>query len=372
MRKLKTTFGISALLLVGMSPLSWALPPGNSITGSVAEYNAAQVRDNDGLIDVPGGKTTYNASTAIPAGTVITVTLPAGMEFSSQNPPALSSADATFQLVSIGKTAQFTVLTSDGAATSTITLGGYSVKDASVLEKIVPVANALPITMQAVGIDPAPLSFPEFASDSGIQAIFVGAIQLLDLRPPSNGSLFGYGGNDTRTAVLSAIAISPERVDFVDQQTPILGPNGQPNTLASYDTVTVEFPGVLFEDLEVFTSTVSSCSSVLYEGKVAPNALIFPNVPLNQEIFFCVTNKGNGVAKILGFPSYSNSPGWVTFLLHTSHPYDDYLSSTNINNEFPGLDCFTTFATGEFFYGGPCQNEYFNLLKPKAELKGSD
>lgn len=362
MKKLSRTLAITALLLAWISSVGWALPPtGNSVSGSVAEYNAAQVRDNNGMVTVPGSMTTYNASVAIPVGTVFTITLPAGMEFSSQNPPSLSSTDETFQLVSIGKTAQFTTLTSDNAATSTITLNGYSVKDASVLEKVIPVADALPISMQAVGIDPAPLSFPEFASDSGIQAVFVGAIQFIDLRAPSNGSEFGTG-IDSPTAVFSAIAISPETHDHTNGTTPLLGPDGQPQKLASYDTVTVEMPGILFHDLSVFTSFRSDCISILSKGKVAANALIFPNVPLNQEIFFCVTNKGKGTMKMFGFPSSLNSPGWTTVLLHTSHPYDDFLTSTNVDNEFPGFNCYAYLPAG---YGGGCLNEFFDLSPQK-------
>lgn len=364
MKKLIKTLSVPAMLAFCMAQPSGAFAQGGSISGSVAEYNAGQIIDNHDVISVPGGKITYTANTAIPATTQINVSLPAGMEFAPPSLPSLSSSAATFSLVNIaGSTATFNVVTSTIVASNTIVLGGYTVKDANALETLTPVKSALPVTMQVLGIDAQPLSFPEFASDSGIEAVFVGAIQFLDLSPPSNGSKF-YGSPDSPTAVISAIAISPEVVDFVNSSTPVLSPNGQPNTLVSYDTVNVVLPGVLYENIKAFSSTNSSCTPTLEEGSVASNALTFKNVPLNQEIFFCVQATGNKIVKLLGFPSnfYGVGSGWRTVELTPSHPWDDYLSTSNVNIEFPGNNCYT--YLGEF---GACIDEYFNFLAPNPD-----
>jgi hypothetical protein len=260
--------------------------------------------------------------------------------------------------------ARFVVATSDGAATSTIVLGGYSLKGATALETVTPVYSALPLTMQAIGIDAQPLPFPEFASDSGIEAVFVGAIQFIDLSSPSNGSMF-YGSPDSPTAVISAVAIQAQTVDFATQSTPILNPDGQPNTLVSYDTATVELPGVLYGNIIAFSSFTSDCGSPLTQGKVTSNALIFPNIPLNRELFFCVRATGNKIVEVLGYPYTSFEglldPGFTTAQLVSTHPYDDYLSSSNVNVEFPGLMCYSYTES----FGGACIDEYFNLLGPK-------
>ena len=367
MKTSKKAVLLPALFVVCAIPLALkAQPAGGSLTGSVAEYNAAQVRDTSGQLTVPTGMTTYTANTAITVGTTFNVSLPAGMEFTTPNLPGLSSSDETFQLVKIsGPTAQFVVLTSDNAATSTITLGSYSVKGASALQKIVPVANALPITMQAVGIDPQPLAFPEFASDSGIQAVFVGAIQFIDLKPPSNGNEFGTGGaTDSPVGVLSAIAVSTEVQDYTTHATAILGPDGQPNTLADYDTVTIAIPGALYGGMHVYSSITSQCNSKFTEGTVTSDALIFRNIPLNREIFFCTESTGKEMMKLIGFPSggfiTNTSPAFTTVEIVASHPYDDYLTSTNVNIEYSGNMCYS-------YSGGACVNSYFNLFHPKPD-----
>jgi hypothetical protein len=365
-QKLTKTLVLPAMLAICIAQQSWAAPPtGGSISGSVVDYNAAQVRDNNGLITVPTGKVTYTANTAIPAGTLIDVALPNGLQFTTPTMPSLSSSDETFSLINNwGSKVRFVVLTSDGAATSTIVLGSYTLKGANALEKVTPVLSALPLTWQTIGIDAQPLSLPEFASDSGIVAVFVGAIQFIDLSPPSNGSKF-FSNPDTPTAVLSAIAISPQTVDFATETVPILNPDGQPNTLVSYDTATVEMPGALFGNITVFTSSTSDCGTQLTTGAVTSNALKFPNVPLNREIFFCAKATGSKIVELLGYPGSGYGglgPGFTTVRLLPTHPYDDYLATANVNVEFPGLMCYSYSVS----FGGACIDEYFDLLGPKS------
>jgi hypothetical protein len=359
---------VPAMLVACIAQPSAAFAQGGSISGSVAEYNAGQLILNHDLLTVPSGMVTYTANTTIPVGTLMSVSLPADLKFTTPTLPSLSSSAATFSLVNVtGNTATFTVTTSTIAASDTIVLGEYDVKDAHSLETITPVASALPLTMQAIGIDPQPLSFPEFASDSGIQAVFVGAIQFIDLTSPSNGSKFGTGGsNDSSTAVISAIAIQPEVVDFLNGSTHVLSPNGTPNTLASYDTARVVLPGALFGNVKAFSSYSSNCESPIAQGKVTSNALIFPNTPLNQEIFFCVKATGNKMVEMIGFPGegfVGPGPGFTTVQVAANHPYDDYLPSSNVNVEFPGLLCYTYAAS----FGGACIDEYFNLLGPGSD-----
>jgi hypothetical protein len=91
-KKLIKALILPAMLVVCIAQASWAAPPtGGSMSGTVAEYNAAQVHENNGLLTVPSGMVTYTANTAIPAGTFIDVSLPAGMQFTTPTSPSLST-----------------------------------------------------------------------------------------------------------------------------------------------------------------------------------------------------------------------------------------------------------------------------------------
>src|SRR5580692_5243636 len=127
------------MLVVCIAQQTWAAPPltGGSLSGSVAEYNAAQVRDSHGLLTVPTGMVTYKANTAIPTGTIFNVSLPKGFEYTTE--PTLTSTNATMTLVSVddgGRTARFTVTGEEVSVGDTIVLGGYRVTGALALETI--------------------------------------------------------------------------------------------------------------------------------------------------------------------------------------------------------------------------------------------
>jgi hypothetical protein len=389
MKLIKTI--MPALLLFGVAPI-WA----GTLTGTVADYNAAQVRLAHGIITVPSGEVTYTATTTIPAGTIFAVTLPFLFEFVT--PPTLSSASESDVSSGItllnyhGGLARYTVNTSISSG-GTITMSSYTVSGAFALEQIVHPDVALPLTMQALGIE-KPVSFKEFASDTGIEAYFVGAIQFIDLSSPSDGrKFFGYPG-DTLTAVLSAIEIQAETVDFATSKIPILSANGEINSLSSSDTVNVELPGMLYGGFKVFSSDYSDCRSQFESGKVTEKALILYNIPINRELFFCATGtefqmlqifptafSGNigyveattaGMPKIAGIPKMAGIPkivngkanrntesqgeayyGFTSLELFPVDFADDYFTSPDVNVEFPGAICYT-YSDG----GGSCVAEY--------------
>jgi hypothetical protein len=55
-KKLIKALILPAMLVVCIAQASWAAPPtGGSMSGTVAEYNAAQVHENNGLLTVPSG-----------------------------------------------------------------------------------------------------------------------------------------------------------------------------------------------------------------------------------------------------------------------------------------------------------------------------
>lgn len=329
---------LSAILVVCV-PASWA----GTMSGQVVDYNAAKVRLANGVLVVPAGKAIYTATSTITIGSSFTVTLPSGFRFATA--PTLTSSAATFTLASGGidsRSATFTVATSNVSAAQTIALGTYTVNGATALETITPIASALPLTMQAIGIDPSPVPFREFASDSGISAVFVGAIQFVNLKPPSNGTKF-QGSPDTLTAVLSAIAISAEIVDFATNTVPILGADGQPNTLTPSDTATVIFPGTYGNLASVFLSTTSDCSHPTSMGTVSYGALTVPNVPIGVERFFCVTGSGAPI-ELLGPGAggfLANASGFTTVVLNPGSSTDFLATSANVNIEFPGAICYT-------------------------------
>jgi hypothetical protein len=342
MAKLVRAVVLSAILLVCVSAL-WAGP-----SGQVADYNAAKVRLANGVLVVPAGQAIYTANATISIGSSFTVTLPTGFLFATA--PTLTSAAATFTLASGGigfQSATFTVATANVTAGQTITLGTYTVSGATALETITPLASALPLTMQAIGVDPSPVSFPAFASDSGVTAVFVGAIQFINLQPPSNGTEFNGSAPFSLTAVISAIAISPELVDFATSTVPILGANGLLNTLTASDTATVTLPGMYGNLASVFASTTSDCLHPISTGTVSFRALTIPNVPINAEEFFCVTGNGSPIELLGPGPGGFSAIGTgFTVVDLSAGSSTDFLASTNVNIEFPGLICYTNSGPG--------------------------
>ncbi len=343
-----------------------AAPVGRTVTSNIADYNAALVKSAGDIVTVPDTLATYHLdSGTLEVNSRFTVTLPTGFSFSSQ--PALTdTGTSVFTLFSGGigsQSATFTVTAAPLLAGNTVSLLSFAVQGVTALETPIPVAAALPITMQStnnsqiLNNDSRPIPAPAFASEPGASAVFVGAIQFLDLTSPVLGTEFGTNPSvDTTTAVLSAIAISPETTDAATQSVPVLQPSGQINTLSSTDTATVTISGFFNGISAAFASTTSDCLSPVTggAGTIAPTQITIPGVPINLEEFFCVTSDGATLLQ-------QNADGFnPTVAPGTS---TDFLSAS-VLNEFPGL---WTYAGGgvisvtNFFTGD--DSGYSSLLR---------
>jgi hypothetical protein len=255
------------------------------------------------------------------------------------------------------QSATFTVATSNVSAAQTIALGTYTVSGATALETITPIAGALPLTMQAIGTDPSPVPFREFASDTGITAQLVGGNQTIDLNPPSNGTEFGLSPSFYLTAVLAAIAIAPETVDFATRTVPILGANGQTNALNPGDTVTVVIPGTYGGLASFFLSNYSSCPISASAGTVSSGGIAAPNVPIGAETFFCVTGSGAPIELLpSGAGSSQNAYGFANIALSPGSS-TDFLATSNVSIAYPGSICYTNNGSScvvpSFFVAAP-------------------
>jgi hypothetical protein len=357
-----SAIALSAALGTGAA---WAAGAPRVVTVNIADYNAALVTTADGVLTVPSGLATY----AVNSGTLeinsrFTVTLPPNFTFGSQ--PALFASNATtFTYSSGGIGSQSTTFVVGGVPLPPgqhATLNSFAISGATALETPIPVAAALPISMQSTNNaeitnnDRAPLSKPAFASEPGATAVFVGAIQFIDLTQPVIGTEFGNNPlTDSPTVVLSAIAISPELVDAATQSVPVLQPSGALNTLATSDTATVTIAGLFNGIKTAFATTSSDClTPTSTGGTVTPSQLTIEGVAINREVFFCVTSDGTSLLR--QNPNGFNpavAPGTST----------DFLSAS-VSNEFPGL--WTYFGGGvlsvtNFFSGD--DSGYSSLLR---------
>jgi hypothetical protein len=332
-------------------------PAPRVLTANIADYNAALVKSAGDIVTVPSGLATYTVNSGtLEVNSRFTVTLPTGFSFASQ-PALTNTGTSTFTLSSGGIGSQsvtFTVGTVPLEAGEKASLTTFAVQGVTALETPIPVAVALPITVQATNNsqidnnDPKPLIAPAFASEPGASAVFVGAIQFIDLTSPVLGTEFGTNPKtDLPTAVLSAIAISPELVDAATQSHSVLQPDGSLNALSTKDTATVTISG-LFNGISTgFASAASSCQTPApgSTATVAPTALTITDVPINEEVFFCVTSGETTLLQQnpLGF-NPTVAPGTST----------DFLSAS-VDNEFPGLWTYfgggvisvTNFLTGD-------------------------
>jgi hypothetical protein len=173
-----------ALCAVLFSGTSWA----NTVSANVADYNAAQVGLTNGAVTVPAGLATYNVTaltTPLAIRSSFIVTLPANFTFAS-TPTLTNTGTSSFTLTSGGiesQTATFTVATAPLTAGQSLSLATFRVNGATALETPIAVANALQLSLQAVGVDATPLTVGAFASEPGAEAEYVGAIQFIDTAP---------------------------------------------------------------------------------------------------------------------------------------------------------------------------------------------
>lgn len=363
------------LYIIGASAiaLSTALGSGSALAGpsaarmvtvNIADYNAAQVAAAGDIVTVPDGLATYRLNSGtLEVNSRFTVTLPTGFSFSSQ--PALTDTGASvFALSSGGVGAQSATFTVTGAplvAGQSATLLSFAVQGVTALETPIPVAAALPITVQATNNsqinnnDPKPLSKPAFASEPGVRGIFVGAIQFIDLASPVLGTEF-LSSPDTTTVVIAAAAIQAETVDAATNSVPVLQPSGQLNALSTADTATMTISG-LFNGLSAaFASTTSDCRNPVTgsTGTVAPTQLTIQAVPIDREEFFCVTSDGTTLMQ-------QNPDGFQPTL--TPGISTDFLGGTVIV-EFPGFVTYTgggVISVTNFFTGD--DSGYSSLLR---------
>ncbi|MEA2755735.1 MAG: hypothetical protein QOJ54_2024 [Aliidongia sp.] len=369
---MRTTYvtGASMLALsMALGNLANAGPPGapRVLTTNIADYNAAQATQANGILTVPDGLATYAVNAgggSLEVNSRLTVTLPANFTFNSQ--PALSdTGTATFSLVAGGVGAQsavFQVNTAPIIPGQSVTLGTFAVAGATILGTPIPVSGALPLTIQATNNalitnnDATPFSVGAFASEPGASGVYVGAIQFIDLAPPSFGSLF-LSSPDTPTIVLSAAAIHAQTVDAATSTHPVLSPTGALNSLATTDTATVVIAG-LFEGIQTaFASTTSDCKTVTTGTTVpaGPLQISIPDVPINGEIFFCIT-AGTG-----GTLLQQNPNGLVPSALPGTST--DFLAFKP-TVEFPGFIVYThggVLSVGNFFTGDDAG--YSSLLR---------
>ncbi|MDR3389020.1 MAG: hypothetical protein P4L92_18425 [Rudaea sp.] len=331
----------------------------NTLTANVADYNAAKVATADGVLTVPANLATYSVTgtSILSVGSNLVVTLPLNFAFAS-TPSLSNTGTSTFTLVSGGsgsRSATFQIATAALTSGQSASLDGFMVQGATALETLTPVADALPLTVQAIGNDPTPLSVGAFASEPGTTAIYVGAIQFIDQQAPSLGKLY-YGSPDTTLIVTSATAISAQTVDYATSTAPVLNPDGSKNSLAPGDTATITIGGNYLGIVSAFSSSTSDCKSPISQGSVTPTAFTVPDVALNTEVFFCI-NAG-GVIPLQyqpqGFVPVTVTPGTSTDFLSppVTVEFPGYVSCQVPNGNTTGACVSKAFAAGPVSAGG--------------------
>ncbi len=350
--------GASALALgvaLGLTPALAGPAAARSVSvPAVADYNAGQVKAAGDIVTVPSGLATYSVGTGtLEVNSRFTVTLPTGFSFSSQ--PALTdTGSSTFVLSSGGigaQSATFTVTTAPLTPGLSATLLGFAVQGVTALETPIPVAAALPITMQStnnsqiLNNDAKPLSAPAFASEPGIAAVVDGNFSFIDLSSPTLGTLFSAGDADTTTVAIFDLTISAQTRDQATGSTVVLSPDGQPNLLATTDTATVTVPGAFNGISGASIATDDSCATVVAAGTVTPGQISIPGIPIGAELSVCITSACTALLQqdLNGFTA-AVTPGTSTDFLGTAAAVD-----------FPGIVSYsgggvisvTNFFTGD-------------------------
>ena len=303
----------------------------NTLSANVADYNAAQVAIAGGALTVPTGLATYTVTSgSLTVGSNLTVTLPPNFVFSS-TPTLSNTGTSTFTLSSGGngsQSATFTVATADLTAGQSLSLNTFNVQGATALEALITVANALPLTIQAIGTDANALSVGAFASEPGARGIFVGAIQFVDFNPPTLGTAYGTNPpTDSLLAVMNAVVVVPQTLDAATNSHVVLSPNGLPNTLAPTDTYSLTMGGKWLGIASVFASTTSDCANPTATGVATSTSLTLVNLPVNVEMFGCVVADGHTVLQ-------TNANGYVPVTV-AREGNADFLSAS-VNVEFAG------------------------------------
>jgi hypothetical protein len=382
--------GASALALgvaLGSTPaLAGPAPAARGVSVPVvADYNAAQVKAAGDIVTVNPGLATYTVGTGtLEVNSRFTVTLPTGFSFSSQ--PALTGlAPTTFVLSSGGigaQSATFTVTTAPQAS-GTVGLLGFAVQGATALETPIPVAAALPITMQSTNNsqidnnDAKPLSAKAFASEPGIAVTPDGELEFIDLSSPTLGTLFGSGGADTTTVAIVDLTIGAE-TNAPALGPMVLSPDGQGNMLATTDTATITVFGAFNGITGAFAATDDSCAKASATGTVTPSEVSIPGVSLGS-LSVCIVADGTSLLQqdLQGF-SVTVAPGTSTDFLGTATTADSLITYTgggviNVTNFFTGDDAGYS-SLLRVNNAGSAASNIFALVQPDtggAPLTGS-
>ncbi len=294
----------------------------------LADYNSAQVAENDYVVTVPEYTTingifynsayTLTAGTKLEAGSLLTLTLPAGFTFNTV--PSLcffqfddydvnlisggvGSQSLTFQIVTAVTDTAYTVIVYPSFKINTPTSFASSYGGNSLALSIQATGNAT-----AANNDPNPVSQPAFQHAVGSlpDTITPGGGQIT-LANPYYGDQFVAGGSDGNTIMdsgsVATFAIVTETTDPFNQivydgnsvDVPVLSPNGALNTLDPSDTanITVEgyFNGI---GLAYADTTAGACQDAIpsgtgmYTGTVTNRSISFSGIPINTPVQICI------------------------------------------------------------------------------------
>jgi hypothetical protein len=308
MRK-TSIFGASALALCAALATGHAGAAGapRIVTASPADYNAAQVATAGGILTVPAGLATYQVNRgSLEVNSRFTVTLPPNFSFGSQLALAAGGGTSTFTLATGGIGSQSTSFVVSGAPLApggTVSLGSFSVQGATALERAIPVAAALPVSLQSTNNsqidnnDPSPITVGAFASEPGLFAVFDGddtPALLVDLTSPSLGTEFA-GTASPLEGNLGFLSYGPQALDAT-RSVPVLSPNGLQNTLSTADTMTVTIEGLFNGIKTAYASGSPTCPSIDFPGSATGTQITIPNIPVGApdggQAFLCVEADG--------------------------------------------------------------------------------
>jgi hypothetical protein len=391
--------------------LSAALASGSALAHgtlavSTANYNAASVAANGGTITVPWSSGPSAVYTVTPSGNAatsslevnsrFTVTLPTGFSFAST--PAITTSGpgtAVFFGGGIGsQTATFTIAGAPIPNGGTLSLLQASVQGATALETA---GASLAITVQSTNNgeitnnDPKPVSAtggtPAFTSDTGVNATFIGQGffpgngVVIDLTPPSLGTLFSsdtsapFTAGDTTTADIGTLHLT---------QSGSLGADGTPVTLSTTDTATVTISG-FFNGIAAAAAVNSLDGSVISVGTVTASTITIPAAPIAGSDIVLVSGgtallqQNGSVDSNVGFTAvYAPTTGVTDFLGGSATNTSDRLlyaggETINVTNFLTGSDAGYT-SLVRLTNGSSADNTLFASAQPYtggAPLVGS-
>jgi hypothetical protein len=338
---------------------------------TTANYNAALVLTNNGVITVPWSgpaAATYSVNTgSLEVNSRFTVTLPAGFTFASQ-PSLATTAPTTTALTGGGigsQTATFTIGTAP--LTGTAALNTVSVQGATALEVVN--TTGLPITVQSTNNalvtnnDPIPVpgDNPAFTSDGGFNptaASFTGGGAFIDLGTTSLGEKF-IGG--LTTATIGTFNLVPSNS---------LDASGVPHPLATTDTVTLSINGFFNGITEASATGVAAPGIPPVGGTITLPGASITSDPIvltaggtkllqqNPNGSFTVTFTPSATAVDLLAGSFTNPTGGLIYTGGQVVPVSNFLTGSDagytslvrVNNA--GAVPVTLFAEVEPYTGG--------------------